>query len=189
MNMVEQAIGDLSSADRRYLAQEAGKHSRILEGGAGASTQILAHYSASGRIVSYDTDPKWIERVRDVLFPKLGVDGFCEFREYTTEQIVEGRYDFVFVDLEWRHRFSFATEAWYRLVPGGKLVFHDARRDKDMGLIYAFLKDNYREIDTLTICPDATNMAEFTKRSQRCDYVNWHKTEGWTREQLGVDWL
>lgn len=187
--MVSEAIGDLSKADRSHLAYLAQTHTRILEGGVGASTQILTHLT-KGSVVSYDTDPKWIERIRDHVFPKVGVKGKCTFRRYevgTTR--IEGKFDLVFVDLEWSVRFEFAAKAWERLAARGVLVFHDARRTKDISLFMNFWVKNYREIESVEICPEDSNLIVFKKRTERCDYENWHKKEGWTKEQLGIDWL
>lgn len=181
------AIGDLSPADRVRLRELAEASPRILEAGVGASTQILTHYSP-GSVLTYDTDPKWVERVRDVLFPQVGVKGRCQFLKYeagTTKLI--GKYDLVFVDLAWELRLEFALKAWPRLVPGGRLVFHDARRTKDMILFSQFLNVNYREIASVDICFQESNLIEFIKREKRIDYENWH--EGLTDEQLGIEWL
>lgn len=179
-------IGDLSKQDKKHLKTLAQSHNRIIEGGVGASTQILTHYTA-GKVVSYDTDPKWIERIRDVVFTKVKVKGDCEFRLY--EGTVEGRFDLAFVDIEWSKRLEFAIKAWRLIVPGGKLVFHDARREKDIANVVAFLSERYAEVESVDICPDDTNFAIFTKRDKRCDYVDWHEVEKLTPKQLGVDWL
>lgn len=179
-------VGDLSKADKKYLQVIAAQHNRIVEGGVGASTQILTHYS-KGKVVSYETDPKWIERIRDVVFPKVKVKGECEFRIYDGN--VQGRYDLAFVDLEWSLRYRFAIKSWRLLVPGGKLIFHDARRDKDRQMIAEFLSERYAEVESLEICPYDTNFAVFTKRDKRCDYVNWHEAEKMTPKQLGIEWL
>lgn len=187
--MQDKAIGDLSKADRRVLTALAGERKRILEGGVGASTQILTHYT-EGTVVSYDTDVKWIDRIRSEVFPEVGVVGNCTFKRYEVGSTkIEGRYDLAFVDLEWVLRLEFALKAWPCLVPGGLLVFHDAKRSKDIAQALHFFAVKYREVAHVEICPDDSNFIIFTKRDKRCDNVNWHETEGWTDKQLGIDWL
>lgn len=184
-----QAIGDLSKEDKEYLTELAKTRVRILEGGVGASTQLLTHYT-SGEVVTYDTDPKWISRVRDELFPSVGVEGNCTFLKYHVGQTkIEGKFDLVFVDLEWAFRLEFAMKAWHKLGANGKLIFHDARRSKDISNIIQFVAANYREISMVEICPKGTNMAVLTKSTVRNDYENWQKKEGLTPKQLGIDWL
>ena len=188
MTVVSRAIGDLSKEDKEYLKGLAETHRRILEGGVGASTQILTHYT-EGKVTTYDTSPEWIKRVKLELFPKVGVKGSCKFNRYevgTTK--IEGRYDLAFVDLQWEFRLEFALKAWATLVPGGLLVLHDARRSKDIHNILQLLTIKYRELQSLEICPENSNMAVFTKRDKRCDFIDWHSEEKMTKEQLGIDW-
>lgn len=182
------AIGDLSLGDRAMLRELAIEYSDILEGGVGASTQILTHFTA-GTVVSYDTDEKWIERVRDVLFPKMKVEGECEFRLYTPETEIDGHYDLAFVDLHWPLRLEFAKKAWERLLPAGVLVFHDARRAKDIENFKGFFGSHYFEIEKVDVCPNDSNLILITKRPQPINFVDWHKKEKWTPKQLGIDWL
>ncbi len=189
MEVVDKAIGDLSKEDRAVLKRLAESRNRILEGGVGASTQILTHYG-NGTVDAYDTDPKWLERVRDVLFPQVGVRGVCGFHRYETGTTKFSRkYDMVFVDLEWTLRLEFALKAWDRLVPGGILVFHDGKRSKDIGNALHFFAIKYREVQNIEVCPEQSNLIVFTKRDKRIDYTNWHKEEGLTDEQLGIAWL
>lgn len=185
---VKDAIGDLSKADKEYLKKLAEIHGRILEGGVGASTQILTNFT-KGRVVSYDTNDQWIARIRDTVFPKVGVKGECLFRKYETGTTkLEGKYDMAFVDLEWALRLEFAIKAWDRIVPEGVLVFHDAKRSKDIAQALHFFAIKYREIAAVEVCPNETNLIVFAKRDKRADYDNWHETENMTPAQLGTDW-
>lgn len=185
---LEDAIGDLSKADKEHLKRLAETHTRILEAGVGASTQILTHFT-KGEVMAYDTSKEWLYRIRDTVFPKVGVIGKCNFRYYdvgTTK--LTGRYDLTFVDIEWAFRLEFALKAWPLIVPGGKLVMHDARRSKDIGNALQFAATKYREIEAIEICPNDTNLIVFIKRDKRADFVNWHKEERMSKEQLGIDW-
>lgn len=185
---LEEVIGDLSKADKEQLKRLAETHSRIMEAGVGASTQILTHFT-KGKVTAYDTSKEWLSRIRDTVFPKVGVKGECSFRYYdagTTK--LTGKYDMVFVDIEWVFRLEFALKAWPLIVPGGKLVFHDARRSKDIGNALQFAAVKYRELESVEVCPGESNLILFTKRDKRIDFVNWHESEGMTDEQLGIDW-
>lgn len=184
--MIDRAIGDLSTQDRKVLKAMAEKHSAILEVGVGASTQILTHY-ARGKVVAYDTEQKWIERVRDVLFPKVGVEGECEFRLLDYRVAITGKYNFAFIDSAREYRLPAAFEAWKLLVTGGALAFHDTRRDRDIENTFRFLQMVFREVGRIECNYEDSNITIIWKRDKVAKYINWHK--GQTDEELGIEWL
>lgn len=184
--MIDKAIGDLSKQDRKVLKAMAEKSRSILEVGVGASTQILTHY-ARGKVVSYDTDQRWIERIRDVVFPQVGVEGECEFRLLDYRMNIQGQYDFAFIDCAREYRLPSAFEAWKRITAGGSLSFHDTRRDRDIENTFRFLRSVFREVARIECNYEDSNITIIWKRPKPAKYVNWHK--GQTKEELGIEWL
>lgn len=178
-------IGDISIQDANVLKEMAETHSKVLEGGVGASTQVLTHYCDSP-IVSYDTSQMWIDKTKG-FFKEVGVKGDCDFRILDPSVKVEGIYDFVFVDTAREYRLPFAMKAWKVLKAKGILAFHDTRRKRDQHNVTSFLLANYGEV--LQIMPNYknSNITLITKRKNKVGYVNWNQVEGRTRKQIGLD--
>lgn len=186
IEMTDMAIGDLSKEDRLLLRDLARLNRNILEVGVGASTQILTHYTP-GKVVSYDTDTRWIDRIRDVVFPKVGVDGECEFRQLGHDLYMAGAYDFAFIDCAREYRVPCADNAWTLLDEGGSIAFHDTRRARDMFNVSAFIVNHFPEIGRIECNYKNSNITVVWKRFGYAEFVNWHT--GMTDEQLGIEWL
>lgn len=184
--MIE-VIGDLSKQDKQVLKHQAETHSRILEVGVGGSTQILTHYT-KGAVTAYDTSHEWIDRTK-YNFDKVGVEGKCTFKILGYNMNIHGRYDFAFIDSARETRLPAAFKAWALLIPGGSVAFHDTRRDRDFDNLLRFIGKMFREVEKVECNVNDSNISIVTKRHKRADYVNWHKVEKMTKEQLGIEWL
>ena len=177
-------IGDISQQDAAVLKEMAETHQYILEGGVGASTQVLAHY-CSNPIVSYDTSREWIIKTNE-RFKEVGVNGACDFRILRPSLYLEGSYDFVFVDTEREYRLPFALKAWELLKKRGILAFHDTRRERDQHNVLKFLELKYAEIEAVHANYKNSNITLITKRRTKATYQNWNKVEGRTDKQIGI---
>src|SRR5258705_6694 len=118
-------VGDVSRRDAELLRELAERSNRIVEFGAGASTQILAAY-ARGEVESVETQPSWIAKTQGHL-GALGIARPVTFHNYEDFQ-PSGPYDLVFVDGLNELRLPFACLAWPAIAIGGVLCLHDTRR-------------------------------------------------------------
>ena len=177
-------VGDLSDADALVLESRVSSARYVLEFGAGGSTQIIAQSMPSGgRMVSVDTEPKWIETTRARL-ALLGVEERCRFVEYAAwPRSVEREVDVVFVDGLSTHRRAFAKTAWALLRIGGVMLFHDTRRPTDVGNMCSLVARSFEEVDLVELnarvggSGDASNISVVRKK-RREPYVNWQRAEG-----------
>lgn len=177
-------IGDLSPQDKEVLYQMASTHNRILEFGVGASTQILTHYT-QGNVISYDTSQEWIDRMK-YIFDKVGVKGNCKFVILDKKYEISGRFDFVFIDGYWDMRYPFGYHVWPLIIPGGKIAFHDTRRDKDINNTLRFIEHRWAEVESIQCNYLDSNITLIEKRDKRADWKDWHSDM--TDEELGIDW-
>ena len=106
-------IGDISREDAELLARTAAGARRILEFGAGASTQVLAQSASEGaEIVTVETKPDWVERTRANL-RRLGIRREVRFVPYRGFwRSVQGPFEMIFDDGIDRLRAEFAERAW-----------------------------------------------------------------------------
>lgn len=181
-------IGDLSVRDHAVL----GRHGLaatvgILEFGVGGSTQILAQMSDPRLpFVSIDTDPAWIVKTRQNLL-RLGLRRAApvDFRHWAMGQAIPlpHDYDLVFVDGLRELRRTFANAAWANLRVGGKLLFHDCRRDLDLEDVLTFVRQHAPETEALQLSLEQSNLAAITKRKY-LQAENWQT--GKAMWELGV---
>ena len=183
-------VGDLSKADAELLRDYAQNSGRILEFGAGASTQILASY-CRGTVTTVETDQRWIEKTR-IRLVTLGVEHLVSFRSYD-EFSPAGTYDLIFVDGIDPLRQPFALKTWRFLKVGGAMLFHDTRRTiphggsstTDIQNVCALIEKHSAEIELAMINEEGSNISALHKRDPLL-YVDWNQVEGRTNEQIGI---
>lgn len=188
-------VGDLSRADAAYLSRVARSCVRVLEHGAGGSTQIFAQSvpAGIGRVWSVEPDPRWREATAARVEELLGdtIAGRCDLSIAIPQDW--DWCDLVFVDGPAQHRLSFASVAWPILKVGGLLLWHDGRRERDWDQIAHFLCGVHAEVEVVQVCPDATNMIAIRKRAPVL-YQDWNVSEGKPEWQIGrgaipADWV
>lgn len=185
-------VGDLSRNDAALLKELAEQAHRILEFGAGASTQIFAAYG-EGLVHSVETDPAWIrktERNLDRLYRAIKLRP-VRFFSYVFEP--EGPYDLIFVDGVDELRQAFAVRTWPHLAVGGTMAFHDTRRrgphgvsaTSDMQNVCALVLHFLPEIDSVLVNTCESNTTLVRKRVPLL-LEDWNIVEGRTPEQIGL---
>lgn len=169
-------IGDLSTQDAAVLATIA-KDQRVLEFGAGGSTQVFAAVALS--VVCFETDGDWIARTQRNL-ERLGRSADAvRFEHYDLAHVSgTGPYDVIFVDGEPSKREAFARAAWPELGTGGLLVFHDDRTG-ERDVVMRVASDLTREICEIYFDVAGSNLAMLRKLVMP-RYENWNVVE--TRE-------
>jgi predicted O-methyltransferase YrrM len=182
-------IGDLSANDALLLAKLAGKAKRILEFGAGASTQIFANYSLPGtELFSVETQEFWIARTEKNL-ERLEIRKPVRFIHWNLQenplQEIEGVFDLIFVDGVDALRGLFMLAAWEKLPIGGIIATHDTRRHADFVRVNHFLAENWLEVESLQINVDDSNITVL-KRGPLRQYVDWNAAESKLAWQHGV---
>jgi predicted O-methyltransferase YrrM len=183
-------VGDLSRADAELLRSLACRSTRILEFGAGASTQIFATYG-SGVVYSVEMDPAWIERTARNL-KALRVRQRVDFRG-PHDALPFGSFDLIFIDSTDELRAGFAFCSWKMLAVGGKMCFHDTRRTKPHGAstttdvqnVCAIIERHSSEIDSVVLNQRDSNITVVTKRAALL-YEDWNVAEERTLEQIGL---
>jgi predicted O-methyltransferase YrrM len=178
-------IGDISREDAQLLARSAATARRILEFGAGASTQVLAQSAAQGaEIVTVETKAAWVERTRENL-RRLGISREVRFVPYRGFwRSVQGPFELVFDDGVDRLRADFAERAWPMLAVGGVLMFHDTRRPRDARLALRQVERVFLEVASVHLNPDGSNLTIVRKQAPQ-KYVDWNVAEGRARWEYG----
>ena len=178
-------IGDISREDAALLARIAAGARRILEFGAGASTQVLAQVAQAGaEIVTVETKPAWVERTREN-FRRLGISREVRFVPYRGFwRAVEGPFDLVFDDGVDRLRAHFAERAWPMLAVGGCMLFHDTRRPRDARVALRQVERVFLEVASVQLNPEGTNLTVVRKQAPQ-KYVDWNVAEGRERWEYG----
>lgn len=186
-------IGDLSRADAAVLAALASRAFRILEFGAGASTQIFSVYGA-GVVHSVETDPGWIAKTTRNLarFPHGRSVTFHDYDTFLPEPV---GYDLVFVDGVDELRAAFAFCTWGFLDPRGVMAFHDTRRTVPHGLsltsdvenVCELLRRHPLEVDRVEWNRDDSNTTVVAKRRTPLVLEDWNAVEGRTLAQIGLE--
>jgi len=178
-------IGDISREDAALLARAAASARRILEFGAGASTQVLAQ-SAPGdaEIVTVETKPLWIDRTREN-FRRLGISREVRFVPYRGFwRAVTGPFDVIFDDGADRLRADFAERAWPMLAVDGSLFFHDTRRPRDARVALRQVERVFLEVASVLLNPEGSNLTVVRKQAPQ-KYVDWNVVEGRARWEYG----
>lgn len=191
-------VGDLSRNDAALLKELAEHAARILEFGAGASTQIFAAYS-KGDVTSVETDPGWIDRTAQRV-ASLRASGtparpvsFLRWRAHDGDVVLDGAFDLIFVDGIDELREAFALMVWPRLAIGGVMAFHDTRRVRPHGDATTSDVENVcevvvrysPEVESVVLNAADSNITLVTKRAP-LPLEDWNAVEGRTPEQIGI---
>ena len=168
--------GDLSLEDAAVLAYLARNHHRILEFGAGGSTQIFAQVTP-GQVWSYETDSAWQTTTESRLQTLAKTVTWLGPGDPLPDHV-----DLIFVDGRDDLRRDWAIKAWPTLASGGVMAFHDTRRFQDFQNLAWVAQLFYTEINHILVNTAAqtgnhSNISLIYKRP-RLDYVNWNHTEG-----------
>jgi predicted O-methyltransferase YrrM len=180
-------IGDISREDAQLLSRFAAGARRILEFGAGASTQVLAQTAPEGaEIVTVETDARWVERTRRNL-RLLGVTRELKFLPYRGFwRLLQGQFDFILDDGIDRRRADFAQRAWPLLAVGGAMLFHDTRRPADARTALRQVERVFLEVATVELNADGSNITVVRKQAP-LEYVDWNVAERRARWEYGHD--
>lgn len=166
-------VGDLSLEDASVLVEAGRSARRILEFGAGGSTQIFAQCMPK-HFVSVETDPEWIRKTEQNL-SRIQSKTKPEFVPY--DLVLKAEYDLIFVDGVDQLRRSFAIRTWPWLSVGGVMVFHDTRRLKDFENVAFVAQSFFSEVRSIEVNVNDSNITLVKKRIP-LPYVNWNYTEG-----------
>jgi hypothetical protein len=182
-------IGDLSKNDAAVLADAAKVATRILEFGVGGSTQIFARSAPPGAtITSVETDAGWIAKTTAIL-RAMDLAHRVRFLDYESWRVglatssERETYDVILDDGIDTLREDFAVRAWPSLEIGGKLIFHDTRRPRDIANVLKFCFVHYVEIGSMALNVNSSNLTVLTKKAPE-PYENWNFAEG--REPVTV---
>lgn len=175
-----QFIGDLSIKDAEVLEAWARRSSRVLEFGAGGSTQIFDQCGCA--VVSVETSEEWVARTQKRVSQNV------QFVDYQTD--FEGLFDIVFVDGVDDLRRDFALKTWRFVKTGGVMIFHDTRRAWDFENAIAVIRENYLEVWHVEVNAKMLGVSSnctVVHKKQAEPYVNWTQTEGKPRSAYGYD--
>jgi predicted O-methyltransferase YrrM len=178
-------IGDISREDAQLLSRFAADALRMLEFGAGASTQVLAQSAPeSAEIVTVETDAAWIERTRRNL-RLLGVTRevrFVPYRGFWRE--MQGPFDFIFDDGIDKRRGEFAERAWPLLAVGGAMLFHDTRRPDDARIALRHVERFFLEVESVQLNAEGSNIT-IVRKQMPLQYADWNVVERRARWEYG----
>ena len=164
-----QWVGKLSLEDADVLAQH-GKDKIVLEQGAGGSTMLFKQ--TASKVYCVEPVPAWAEKTSERLNQIQGCDV-----EFINDIVNVESVDMIFVDGPFDQRASFATAAWYKLKIGGKLLFHDTRRQEYQTQFLNFVNDVFNRIATIDININASNGVpsniSVVEKQAAVNYVNW----------------
>lgn len=176
-------IGDLSSQDAFVLETNARFSKNILEFGAGGSTQIFSQCCPE-TLVSVETSSHWIDitnrRIEQLTIPYT-VPTWASYGSHPIR-----KYDLIFVDGIDDKRLDFALTTWNLLSISGVMLFHDTRREHDMRNLFATASANFREITSITLNSNNSNISIIHKGEQ-LSYINWQQAEGLPMWRYGDD--
>lgn len=181
-------VGDLSRADAELLAELGARANRILEFGAGGSTQILAQVAPpEATILSIETDSEWIKRTRANLH-RLGAERvrFMSFVGWKSAPLDDVEFDLVFNDGARELRLAFAREAWPKLAVGGRMLFHDTRRQGDLLNVLEIMNEHFLEISEISLNLRGSNITQLIKKAP-APYQNWNVEEGRKPWEYGIE--
>jgi predicted O-methyltransferase YrrM len=168
-------VGDLSIEDSNVLMQLGKDSDLILEFGVGGSTQIFAQCKPRV-LLSVETDSAWAYAVADRIATHL---------PQATQPVVIGygdrfyqKFDLIFVDGIDDKRLDFALNTWDSLNHGGKMLFHDTRRQKDLLNALKVAERFREEVESVAFNFLNSNITVLHKRKDKLIYENWNITEG-----------
>lgn len=166
-------IGDLSKEDAGILEWFGSQSKKILEFGAGGSTQIFAQCMPEV-LISVETSQEWIDKTKRNIerFRPCTDPVFVSFGSHPHHQ-----YDLIFVDGVWDLRKTFAQATWPLLKVGGHMIFHDTRRSFDAQNVFLTTMMYFDEISSIVMNVDNSNCTVVTKE-EKIEYVNWNHSEG-----------
>jgi len=166
-------IGDLSRQDAWVLEEYGHRCPRILEFGAGGSTQIFAQCQPTV-LISVETAQEWIDKTKKNLarYQPCTDPVFVRYASHPRQE-----YDLIFVDGVWDLRWDFAQTTWPLLHKNGVMIFHDTRRWFDAHNVFDLAKMYWNEIDKIYMNLDDSNCSIIHKRP-KVEYVNWNYSEG-----------
>lgn len=166
-------IGDLSIQDALVIEWFGSQSKRILEFGAGGSTQIFAQ-CLPDVLISVETAPEWIEKTKRNIerYESVTRPVFTSYGSHPRQE-----YDLIFVDGVWDLRRDFAQQTWPLLKVGGQMIFHDTRRWFDAENVMLTAKMYFDEVDSIHMNIDDSNCTIVSK-CKKVEYVNWNETEG-----------
>lgn len=177
-------VGDLSAADAALLHHHGSRARRILEFGAGGSTQLFAQALAEdGSLLTLETDPAWIARTSEHLV-RLGVRArvrFMLYQDFSPQAPPSPSFDLLFDDGVDELRREMALTTWPLLAPGGVFLFHDTRRERDIANVLALMAAHYNEIESVE-CNQrfrgtSSNLTVLRKKVAE-PYLDWNLAEG-----------
>lgn len=187
-------IGLLSLQDAEVLERYARGAKTILEFGAGGSTHIFAQtVGKDGKVVCFESEAGWIMRTR-IYLSKLGVPpaayALHTLADWPAAQKQMRDVDLIFIDGKWPLRREFATKAWPLLKPGGHMLFHDTRRQKDIDIIADMVTKNFLEIENISAnekhAGKSSNTTAIRKKAREPE-VNWYQLEGKPKWAYGIE--
>ena len=170
-------IGDLSLQDADVLAMHSLRSMKILEFGAGGSTQIFAQL-CQGAVVSVETDMKWVDKTT-INLSKAQTKADVVFIDYQTN--FQDKFDLIFVDGADNLRCDFAEKTWKNLNVGGVMIFHDTRREHDFKNAMQTVLNHFNEIEFVQVNARASdgkssNLTVICKKNFE-GYVDWNQSE------------
>lgn len=174
-------IGDLSKQDVSVLKRVA-KGKKVLEFGCGGSTQIFSQIA--GSVLSLETHKGWIKVTKEIIAELGGESYEIRFLNHVMDFKLTEKYDVIFVDGEWGKRLEFAEKAYPYLKEGGRILFHDTRRDKDKKIVDIFyfsikgdasIDFNYSGSNITVI---RKGKKGFNEENRNLPYENWNEVEG-----------
>lgn len=174
-------IGDLSREDADVLEYFGRRSPRILEFGAGGSTQIFAQCQPEV-LISVETAQEWVEKTKKNIerYRPCTDPIFVQYGSHPRQQ-----YDLIFVDGIWDLRLDFAKTVWPLLENECVMIFHDTRRWFDAHNAFDLAKVFWDEVDTIHMNHINSNCSIVQKR-KKVEYVNWNETEGKPKWAYGI---
>lgn len=166
-------IGDLSKQDANVLQHFGSRALRILEFGAGGSTQIFAQCQPKV-LITVETAQEWVEKTKKNIerYQPCTDPVFVQYGSHPRQE-----YDLIFVDGVWDFRLDFAKSTWPLLATDGVMIFHDTRRWFDAHNVFDVAKVFWDEIDQINLNYVDSNCA-VVKKCKKVEYVNWNYSEG-----------
>lgn len=182
-------VGDLSRQDVQILATYAATANRIVEFGAGASTQVFADNSPhDASVICVETNREWVRSTKDHLQHIDRSESKVFFREYQEFQVYSRsnrRIDLAFCDGINDLRQDFALRAWPMLRIGGVLLVHDTRHLKHVETVLSVIRAYHLEVDAIRFNERASNVTAIVKKFPE-PYVNWNEVEKLSRGALAA---
>lgn len=169
-------IGDLSFADVYVLIMCARQSPKILEFGAGGSTQIFSQCRPK-TFISVETDHYWreitIQRLQKIRTPNPTHVQFVEYGQHPKRM----KFNLIFVDGVSELRRDFAMRTFSQLDKrGGMMLFHDTRRLEVIEDVMFSIQMFHNEIVRVDFNACNSNITIMHKKPEQ-PYLNWNFTE------------